>query len=74
MNELITTTGLEIPGKKITKVLGVVKGNTIRARNIGRDVLAGLKNIVILLRSYVPIRLELPCSLAHMRTIRRIVG
>jgi uncharacterized protein YbjQ (UPF0145 family) len=46
MAEIITTTTSEIPGKKITKVLGVVKGNTIRARNVGRDVMAGFKNIV----------------------------
>jgi len=46
MVELIITTGLDIPNKKITKTLGVVKGNTIRARNVGRDVLAGLKNLV----------------------------
>jgi uncharacterized protein YbjQ (UPF0145 family) len=46
MAEIITTTTSEIPGKKITKVLGVVKGNTIRARNVGRDVMAGFKNLV----------------------------
>ena len=44
--ELPTTTGMEIPGKKIVAVLGIVKGNTIRARHIGRDVMAGLKNVV----------------------------
>ncbi len=36
----------EIPGKKVTKVLGVVKGNTVRARWFGRDIAAGLKSIV----------------------------
>jgi uncharacterized protein YbjQ (UPF0145 family) len=46
MKEIITTTGLEIPGKKIAKVLGIARGNTIRARHVGRDVMAGLKNIV----------------------------
>jgi len=35
-----------IPGKKIIKSLGIVKGNTIRARHIGKDILAVLKNIV----------------------------
>jgi len=35
-----------IPGKEITEVLGIVEGNTIRARNIGRDILAVLKNII----------------------------
>lgn len=44
--EIITTTTQEIPGKKITKILGVVKGNTIRARHIGRDIAAGLKNVI----------------------------
>jgi len=43
---MIVTTGNEVPGKKITQVLGLVKGNTVRARNIGRDIGAGLKNIV----------------------------
>ncbi len=46
MSEIIITTGNEVPGKKIVKVLGVVKGNTVRARNIGRDIGAGFKNIV----------------------------
>ena len=35
-----------IPGKKIFKAFGLVKGNTIRARHLGKDILAGLKNIV----------------------------
>ena len=46
MAEIITTTTNQIPGKKITKILGVVKGNTIRARHVGRDIAAGFKNIV----------------------------
>ena len=46
MKEILTTTTFEISGKKITKTLGVAKGNTIRARNIGRDIGAGLKNII----------------------------
>ena len=46
MSEIIITTATEIPGKKITKVLGVVKGSTVRARNIGRDIGAGFKNII----------------------------
>ncbi|MFC1710580.1 YbjQ family protein [Nanoarchaeota archaeon] len=43
---MIVTTSHEIPGKKVAKVLGVVKGNTVRARNIGRDIGAGFKNLV----------------------------
>ena len=46
VKEIIVTTGLEIPGKKVVKILGVARGNTVRARNIGRDIGAGFKNIV----------------------------
>jgi uncharacterized protein YbjQ (UPF0145 family) len=42
---LLSTTDL-IYNKKITKQLGLVRGNTIRARHIGRDIMAGLRNIV----------------------------
>jgi uncharacterized protein YbjQ (UPF0145 family) len=35
-----------IEGKKIVKHIGLVKGNTIRARHLGRDIMAGLRNIV----------------------------
>ncbi|MFP4364629.1 MAG: YbjQ family protein [Spirochaetia bacterium] len=35
-----------IPGKKITKILGLVRGNTIRARHLGKDIMAGLKHMV----------------------------
>jgi len=41
---LVTTEFVE--GRKIEKVLGLVRGNTIRARHLGRDVMAGLRNIV----------------------------
>ena len=43
---MIITTGFEIPGKKVSQVLGLVKGNTVRARWFGRDIAAGLKHIV----------------------------
>lgn len=46
MNQILTTTTSEIPNKKVIEILGVVKGNTIRARHIGRDIGAGLKNII----------------------------
>jgi len=46
MTNLIVTTGNEIPGKKISTVLSVVKGSTVRARNVGRDIGAGLKSLV----------------------------
>jgi uncharacterized protein YbjQ (UPF0145 family) len=35
-----------VPGRKIIQTYGLVRGNTIRARHIGRDIMAGLRNIV----------------------------
>jgi len=35
-----------VPGKTIVNNLGLVRGNTIRARHLGRDILAFLRNIV----------------------------
>ena len=35
-----------IPGKRVVKVLGLVKGNTIRVRHIGKDIMAGLRTLV----------------------------
>jgi len=46
MTEIIVSTTNEVPGKKVVKILGVVKGNTVRARNIGRDIGAGFKNLI----------------------------
>ncbi|PIN71556.1 hypothetical protein COT60_00700 [Candidatus Pacearchaeota archaeon CG09_land_8_20_14_0_10_30_9] len=43
---MIVTTGEEIPGKKVVKILGVARGNTVRARNVGRDIAAGFKNLI----------------------------
>lgn len=35
-----------IPGKQITEYYGLVTGSTVRAKHIGRDIMAGLKNII----------------------------
>jgi len=43
---MIVASSSTIAGKKIVKTLGLVKGNTVRARHIGKDILAVLKNIV----------------------------
>jgi len=43
---LILTTSDQIEGKKITKTIGLVRGSTIRARHVGRDVMAGLRSLV----------------------------
>jgi len=44
--KIIVTTSFDIPGRQIKEILGIVRGNTVRSRNIGRDIAAGLKNIV----------------------------
>ena len=44
--EMIVTTAMEVPGYKVSKILGVAQGNTVRARNIGRDIGAGFKSMV----------------------------
>ncbi len=43
---MILVTSDEIKGESIERVLGLVRGNTVRARHIGRDIIAGLRNIV----------------------------
>ncbi len=43
---MILLTMFEVPGKKTKETLGLVKGNTIRARHVGRDIIAALRNLV----------------------------
>jgi uncharacterized protein YbjQ (UPF0145 family) len=43
---MILTTTETIAGREIVEVLDIARGSTVRARNIGRDIFAGLKNIV----------------------------
>ncbi len=43
---MILATSDNIPGKTIIKTLGMVRGNTIRTRHLGNDIVAGLRNIV----------------------------
>ncbi len=43
---MLMTTSDTIPGREIGETLGLVTANAVRARHIGRDILAGLKNIV----------------------------
>ena len=43
---MIITPASTIVGHNVVKTLGLVRGNTIRARHLGRDILAGLKGIV----------------------------
>jgi len=43
---MIIVTTPEVPNKKIIKVHGIARGSTVRARNVGRDIFAGIKNLV----------------------------
>lgn len=43
---MIITTSSQIAGKEIKTTFGIVRGNTIRARHIGKDILAVFKNLV----------------------------
>ncbi len=43
---MLITTQDEFVDYEITETLGLVKGNTIRARHVGKDIMAGLRNLV----------------------------
>ena len=43
---MIITTSENIPNREITDILGIARGSTVRARNLGRDIFAAFKNIV----------------------------
>ena len=43
---MIITTSEQIEGRKIVKTIGLVRGSTIRARHLGRDIMAGLRGVV----------------------------
>ena len=46
MSDIIISTIDYIPGREVSEILGITRGSTVRARNIGMDIFAGLKNIV----------------------------
>ena len=43
---MIITTTPNIEGKQVSEVLGIARGNTVRSRNVARDIFATLKNVV----------------------------
>lgn len=43
---MLLVTADTVPGYRIVRVIGLVRGNTVRTRNVGADILAGLRNIV----------------------------
>ncbi len=46
MSDIVITNLETIPGRTVTRHLGMVQGNTVRAKHMGKDILAGFKNIV----------------------------
>lgn len=59
-----------IPGMVISRSLGLVQGNTVRAKHVGRDIAAGLKNVVGgELRGYTDLLTE-----ARREAIERMLG
>lgn len=44
--EIIVSTTDFIPGREVVEVIDIARGSTVRARHIGRDIMAGLRNIV----------------------------
>ena len=45
-DDILVVTSETVAGRRIVETLGLVRGNTIRARHIGKDILAGLRTIV----------------------------
>ncbi len=43
---MILTTTHQVAGYEIVEILGISRGSTVRARNVGNDIIAGLKNII----------------------------
>ena len=44
--EVLMVTSDEVPGRNVVKTLGLVRGQSIRARHLGRDIQAGIRSIV----------------------------
>jgi uncharacterized protein YbjQ (UPF0145 family) len=44
--EILVVTSNEVPGRKVVKTLGLVRGQSVRARHLGRDIQAGIRSIV----------------------------
>lgn len=43
---MLVTSTETVPGREITESLGLVRGNTIRGRNVGRDITQGIRNFI----------------------------
>lgn len=45
-NDVNVYTIEQVPNRKVIKVLGLVRGNSVRSRHVGKDIIAGLRNLV----------------------------
>ena len=43
---MIVSTTENIPNKDVVEILGIARGSTVRARNVGRDIFAAVKNLI----------------------------
>ena len=43
---MIVTIGESVPGREVAEIIGTVRGNTVRTRFFGRDIMAALRNLV----------------------------
>lgn len=43
---MIVTNTETVPGREVIQIVGIVRGNSVRAKHVGRDIMAGLKGIV----------------------------
>ena len=66
---MIESTTQDVPGREVTEILGIVRGNSVRARHVGRDIMAGLRNIV---GGEIPEYAELQAQTREMATRRMI--
>ena len=48
VNGILVVNTETIPGRVITEAMGVVSGSTVRAKNVGKDIFAGLKNLSLI--------------------------
>ena len=62
---MIITTTEKIPNKEIVEILGIARGSTVRARNIGRDIFAGLKDNASLINALPGLSKELSLNQAQ---------
>ncbi len=69
MNEFLVSNTESIPGKTVVEFYGLVTGSTVRAKNVGKDILAGFKNMIGgELKNYTELLQE-----ARQEAIRRMI-